>query len=452
MSLLVVALVASIVLFARPAAAQNATRITFDEAVRIALDQNVALQRAANNREFDVISLSRQRNQFLPDLQLSTNGSQNYGRNFAGEFGVINTTTSSFGASLSSNVTLFDGFGRQSSLRQAQTSLEASDHDLSRQRQTVVFNVMSNYLTLLERREQILIQQENLESQNQQLVQIEEFTNVGSRPISDLYQQQANTANAELQLLNAERLYQLSEVNLIQVLQLDPFGNYEFVAPEVTDADLIPETYEVPVMLQEAYGQRTDLKAREAEIIASREGIRAARSGFWPSLSFGISTASNANTGIFDRTGVNFIDQFTDSQRSSNMRLSLNIPIFNRFNTVNNIEQARVQYDNTRLALEDLQQNIALDVRQSYLDYLTAEKRLDVTQKQLIAAEQALTAEQERYNVGAATLVELSQARANFVQAASDRSQARYDFLFQQRLIDYFTGRLDTAEPLFQQP
>ncbi|MEZ4703024.1 MAG: TolC family protein [Rhodothermales bacterium] len=434
------------------AAAQNPTRITFDEAVRIALEQNVSLQRAANNREFDAIGLSRQRNQFLPDLQFNSNGSQNYGRSFAGEFGVINTTTQNFGASLSSNVVLFDGFGRTASLHQAENSLEASDHDLTRQRQTVVFNVMSSYLTLLERREQIRIQTENLESQRQQLIQIEEFTNVGSRPISDLYQQQASTANAELTLINAERLYQLGEVNLIQVLQLDPFGAYEFVSPEVTDADLILEQYDVPNMLQQAFDLRSDLRAREADIVASREGIRAARSGYWPQLSFGVSTSSGANSGIFDRSGANFFDQFTDTQRASNLRLNLSVPLFNRFTTSNNIQQSKVQYDNARLALEDLQQNIALDVRQSYLDYVSAEKRLDVSEKQLIAAQQALTAEQERYNVGAATLVELSQARASFVQASSDRTQARYDFLFQKKLIDYYMGRLNPTETLFQQP
>ena len=72
-----------------------------------------------------------------------------------------------------------------------------------------------------------------------------------------------------------------------------------------------------------------------------------------------------------------------------------------------------------------------------------------MTEKQEISAQQALTAEQERYNVGAATLVELSQARANFVQAASDRNQARFDFLFRKKLIDYYMGKLNPTESLF---
>ncbi|MFK7847496.1 MAG: TolC family protein [Rhodothermales bacterium] len=427
--------------------AQEIQRITFDDAVQIALENNVLLRRAANNVDLDAISLNRQRSSFLPDLRINSNGSNSSGRTFNQEDAqFVNESTQFFSASASSSVTLFDGMGRVSSYREARNSLEARDYDFDRQRQTVVFSVMSNYITLLERSQQIEIQQENLESQRQQLRQIEEFTNVGSRPISDLYQQQAAEANAELNLLNAERAYQLSEVNLIQVLQLDPFGAYEFVAPDVNTADLTAQAYDVENMLREAFSFRSDLKARETDIIAAEEGIRAARSGFFPSLSLNMSTGSRADS----RNSASFSDQFGDIQRSSSIGLSLGIPLFDRFTTRNNIEQSKVQYNNAQLSLEDLQQNIALDVRQSYLDYLTAEKTLEVTEKQLISAEQAFTAEQERYNVGAATLVELSQARASFVQAQSDRNQGQFDFIFQSKLIDYYMGKLDPSEQLFR--
>ena len=436
-----------VLLGASPALAQEAQRITFNDAVRIALEQNVALQRAANNADFDAIALSRQRNSFLPDLSMRAGGSQNYGQNFSQEtLDFESETINQFNASASSNLTLFDGMGRISSYRQASRSLEASDFDFERQRQQVVFTVMSTYLTLIERGEQIQIQQENLEAQNQQLVQIEEFTNVGSRPISDLYQQQAAVASAELNVLNAERAYQITEVNLIQTLQLDPFGQYQFVIPEIDDQELNREIYEIEAMLREAYGQRMDLKARENDILAAEQGIKAARSGYWPSLGVSFSTGSNYND---SNREFGFADQFWDLRRSSSLGFNVSVPIFDRFSTRNNIEQAKVQFNNSQLALEELQQNIALDVRQAYLDYLTMEKSLEVTEKQFIAAEQALTAEQERYNVGAATLVELSQARANFVQAQSDQNQARFDFIFQKNLIDYYLGKLDPSEQLF---
>ncbi len=304
---------------------------------------------------------------------------------------------------------------------------------------------------MLERREQIRIQEENVESQRQQLVQIEEFTNVGSRPISDLYQQQANAANAELNLINAERFYQLAEVGLIQVLQLDPFGAYEFVSPTVTDDVLSPEVYDVEMMLREAFGKRADLKAADSDILAAEQSILVARSGLSPSLSLSFNTGSSYNDRFFfGGERVSFSDQFTDQNISSSVGLNLSVPIFNRFSTRNSVQRARVQYDNAKLALEELQQNISLDVRQAYLDYITAEKTLEVTEKQELSAQQAFNAAQERYKLGAATLVELTQARATLVQAESDRIQSRYDFIFRKKLIDYYLGNLDPSEQLFR--
>ena len=88
-------------------------------------------------------------------------------------------------------------------------------------------------------------------------------------------------------------------------------------------------------------------------------------------------------------------------------------------------------------------------MRQAYLDYQIAIKRLDVTEKQFTAAEQALLVEQERYQIGASTLVELTQSRAAFVNGSSQRVQAIFRFQFQQKLIEYYQGVLDPAQPLF---
>ncbi len=444
-----------------PASAQETRRITFDDAVQIALEQNVILKRAENNLEFSEINVSQARASYLPNLNFSISGGQNYGRNFNQEEArFVTETTTSMSARAQTSLTLFDGLGRLADNKQASYAYDAGENTYARQKQAVVFNVMSRYLDLLERREQIRIQEENLESQRQQLIQIEEFTNVGSRPISDLYQQQANEANAELNLINAERFYQLAEVGLIQVLQLDPFGSYEFVSPNVSDASLIAQAYNVEEMLREAFGRRSDLKAADNDILAAEQGILSARSGLSPTLNLSFNTGSFYNdrfrepfTNPDGSTGirrVSFSDQIGDQNISSGLSLNLNVPIFNRFQTHNQIQRAKVQYDNAKLDLEELQQSISIDVRQAYLDYLTAEKSLEVTEKQELAAQQAFTAAQERYNVGAATLVELTQARATLVQAESDRIQSRYDFIFRKQLIEYYLGKLDPSQQLFR--
>jgi len=428
------------------AQAQQARRITFNEAIQIALQQNYALKVSANAVEQQSINVSRQWWNFWPNLNFSAGFSQNRGRAFIQDLGQIFTaTTNGFNSSFSANVNVFNGFADVASLQQARYQRDARDLDFERQRQSVVFNVMSQYLDLIARREEVLIQEENLAAQQQLLTQIEEFVRVSIRPMSDLFQQQASTANAEATLLNAQRFAQLSEVALIQILQIDPLGTYEFAVPDLDDATLVAEQYNLNEMFQSAFDRRLDLQASELDIDAAAQGIRIARSNYWPSISFGASTSLRYS----DSREADFSTQFFD-ERNTNLGFSLGLPIFDRFATRNTVQQARLQLQNAQLALENEQQNVALQVRQAYLDYLTDEKRLDVTEKQVRAAEQALEAEQERYNVGASTLVELTQARASFVQASSARAEARYTFLFRKRLIEYYIGVLDPTQTLFE--
>lgn len=432
------------------ARAQQPRQITFSEAVRIALDQNIALQQAENQAELDAINVSRARMNFFPDLSLSTNGRQSYGRQFSQiEGGIRNEQTQNVSADISSNINLFNGFNDVATYRQARLNLQAGEYDLERARQTVVFTVMSDYVTLVERREQIRVQEENLASVQSQLEQIEAFTELGARPISDLYQQQAIVANAELALLQAQQQYQIAESNIIQTLQLDPFEPYEFEAPAVEEVQLTPEQYELNTLLRNAYENRPDIRASDLGIQAAREGIRVSRSNYLPTigLNFGYGTSWSSAFQMPDGARMPVSDQL-DANRGGGIGLALSIPLFDRLSARNSVQQARVQFENARLQREDMQQDIAVQVRQAYLDYLTAQKSVDVAEVQVQAAQLALQAEEERYAVGVATLVEVSQARAQYVEAASQQVQAKYDFIFREKLIDYYLGVLDPQQPL----
>lgn len=429
--------------------AQQVQQITFDQAVSLALENNTSLKRSQNSLEVQSTFVSDRKMVFVPNLNVSTGLNQSYGRNIdptTNDF--VNQVSQSWNGGISTGIPIFTGFRNIANLNQARYDFESADLQLERQKQAVIFSVMSNYLNLLDQRRQVEIQQENLEAQRQQLQRVEEYTRVGTRPISDLYQQQALTAQAELTLINRERAYQLAEINVIQILQLDPFGTYEFVAPEFDEANMQEQPYDVGNLLRQAFSERPDLAAQEASIRADRESIRAARSGTLPSLSMNFNYGSRWSS-LAQDAGVGFSDQF-DQNRGGGFGFNLSMPLFDRFGTRNNVQRAQVQYENGQLQLEDLRQNIALDVRQAYLDYQTALKQLDVTGVALRSAEQALQVEQERYNVGASTIVELTQVRASFVQASSDRSQAVFEFFFREKLIDYYSGALNPTEALFR--
>ena len=428
------------------ASAQVPQEITFQDAVRIALDQNIQLRQSTNQLRLSEIDVRSARAAYLPNFNVSTGGGTNFGLSFDTNVGELRTTANSrFNMSAGTSVTLFDGFQRQSNLRQSRLNVTANDLSLDRQRQWVVFQVANQFLLYIQQSEQIAVQQENLAAAQQLLAQIEEFVRVGTRPVSDLYQQQATVETAELSILQVEQQAQVVMANLLRILQLDPLGSYEFVVPELEDEYLVPEEFDLDDLITRARQQRSDLRAQEVSVLAARQELRAASMSMLPQLSFSAGAGTSYNSGI---RAVDFRGQL-ERNRSESISLSVQVPVFNRLRSRTQKQRAQVSYENARLTVEDTQQEVGIEVRQAYLDYVIAEKQLEVSERQLVFRQQALDAARERYNVGAATLVELTQAQSDFVQASQDAITARYTIFVRKRLIRYYTGELDPNQPLF---
>lgn len=459
----------------------DTTRINFDEAIRIALDQNTNLKRAANNVRRAEASVWAERMDWAPSANLRSSASRNFGRSFSQEEGqIINQSTDFFSIGVNSSIT-FQGMGIQNyaSMRQAQSQSTASELTLSRTRQDVVFQVMNNYIALVENREILRVQREELEARRQQLRQIQEFVDAGSRPVSALYEQQAAVAEAESNVLTSERDVELTETRLLQVLRLDPMQPYSFQAPDLDRDTLVSADYDLQQLMANAFDRRLDLRSARASVNAAESGVRSARSGYYPTLSIsgdystnwsstipdvqrtfetqefrlltqeGVTLPEIRPTGIAEVREVSFLDKL-DQRRGGSVGISLSFPIFDGLRREQQIEEAQVSVQNARYDLEDQKLQIALEVREAYLNYRNAAKQLEVTAKQVRAARQAREAAQERYNLGAASIVELTNANRNFVQAASQRIRARYNFLFQEKLIDYYVGVLNPRESLFR--
>lgn len=422
-----------------PAAPVRDTRvISFQEAVRIALERNSELRQVQTGERIDEVAVHEARMQFLPDLRLSSNTARNYGRSFDQSEGqIVNQTTRSFNLGMNSGVTVFDGFANTASLQLAKEQHNASQLDVQRSRETVVFSVSSNYLALIQNQEQLRVQRENLAAEQQLLEQIQSYVNAGARTIADLYQQQANVASARFNVVEGERATELAKVDLMQTLQLDPHGTYEFEAP-APEALASGEPGDMQNLLQRAYEQRTDLDAEEARVRAAEQSIRIARSNRWPTVSLNAGYSS----GYTSASDFSFSDQF-DQRRGGAIGLGFSLPLYDRSATASATRRAELQTESARISLETRQNDVGLQVRRASLDYRAALEQFSAAEAQQRAAELALKTSRERYQAGASTLVEVSQARASQVQAAGALVSARYNTLFQRVLMDYYVGDLD---------
>jgi outer membrane protein len=423
---------------ATQSAAPAPRTITFNDAIDIALRQNGTLRQAVNAAALDTVSVRQQKMQFLPSVQFNTSTSQSFqpNANGAASLGSSAVTSTALNAGVSTSLVLYNGGANSANLKQAQLQQAAGGLDVERTKQSVVFTVVSNYLTLIGDQEQLRVREQTLASEQAMLGEIRAFVQAGRRPIADQYQQQATVASAQLAVVQARNAVELDKVDLIQTLQLDPKGEYDFQAPAAGTgtAAVAP----LDNLLDKAFATRVDLQARQTELTASEQGVRAARAARLPTVSVSAGYNTSMNTG---NDGAVF-DQLNQRQGGS-VGVGVSLPIFDRGAVAAETQRAQIAQDNARIALDNQRQQVGLEVRRAYLDWQAAQQQLAAAQAQVDAAQQSLSATQQRYTAGVGTLVELTQARATLAQAQSQLVSARYNLVFQRTLVDYYVGDLN---------
>lgn len=417
-----------------PVAAQQAPQvITLEDAIRIALERSPNVRQAENSARLSTLTVQQQQRQFLPDLTFVSGTGLPYAT--PGIDGDPSLT-----AGLSTGIQIGNIYSTMAGLEQAKLNESGSEQSLVRSRQTVVFNVMANYLSLVAAEEQVIVQERNLAAVEAQEAQIEAYVEEGLRTIADLYQQQASTASARLSVLQSQRGLILARMNLIRTLQLDPFAEYDFVVPELDPLSTTSASLDLEQISSLALAQRPDLRASQISLSSAEQGLRIASASRWPSLSLQLGY----NTGNFNSAATGGFFNQLDQGRRGSLSLSVSVPILD-FNYGITKERAQISLENARIGLESTRLGVATEVRTAYLDLQLAEEQRTVAEAQMEAADRALIAAEQRYAEGYATLVELTQAQVSHLRAASALVNARYELVFQSRQMDYYLGNLDTG-------
>lgn len=435
------------VLLSLPLIGQAQTTISLQDAIDIALENNYQMKQADNNKQLAETRVFSAKANFLPSLSANFNGSRNVGRQFVEEdLSFDDRTTYGVGGSLNTNITIFNGFSNIASLRQARADNESLTEQNQRLKETIIFDTASRYLQVVLNEELLKISESSLEASQSQLEQIRAQVEVGSLPTVDLFNQEAAVANDELTVIQRENALEVSIARLIRIMQDDSITDVETIVPSIDELSIMPVDFNLNEMIESALNNRSDYRAQQLTIIGNEQDEILARANMMPSLSASAGINSRWSDQFLDpvtRDVAPFGDQFFDQQISRSIGFSVSIPIFNRWNNRTNLHSSKIQLKNSQLELQNVEFQISEEVRQAYNDYQSIVKELESTQKSLIAAERAYETEQQRYEIGSTTLIELNLANANYVQAQSERVQTVYNFIFQERLLDYYIGRLD---------
>lgn len=428
--------------------AQDKGKITLQEAIDIALENNYQLKQAANNLDLAEKNITSEYADFLPSVSGNLSGSSRKGQQLVrqGDTQIFeDNVTNGLSGSIGADVSLFNGFENILSLRMSKADKLSSEEQLQRARENVIFQTASNFLQVLLDEQLLQIAKENLTASRQQLEQVKAQVEVGSRPTVDLYNQESTVASNELTVTQRQNNLRMSRLALLRQLQIDPRGEYTFVTPDFgpdSTVNVKDTDYSVDKLIKQALQNRSDLKSEMADLTSLQLQLKQAKYNLLPTLSASARLSSSYNDQYFGG-GVSFSDQFYDQNYTTSIGLSLNIPIFSNWNRINQIQTAKINLKNAKLSLENTRLQIIQEVTQAYNDYIAYQKELESTQKALQAARKTYETQQQRYKVGASTLIELSQANASYIQAQADRARAFYNLIFQQKLLDYSLGKLN---------
>jgi outer membrane protein len=421
------------------------TSITIEDAIQIALENNYQLKQAENNLTSTDNSVLNAKADFLPSVSASYNGTRRIGQQFDQTTVTFeNVTTNSMGGNLNSSITLFNGFSNIKNLRRANTNRDIQVQESQRLRENIIFTTASRFLEVILNEELLRISQENLNISQQQYERIEAQVEVGRSPSIDLLNQAAVVANDEFLVIQRENTLQNSYTFLMRIMQDDSGTEYELMMPDVDELNLMPIELNLREMVETALANRRDLRAQELVIERNEYDVSLARATLLPTLNASMGISGSYNDRFRDFTGetLSFSDQFLDRNVNRFIGFNIQIPIFDNLNRRTNVQNTQINLRNSRLELDNIRFQINEEVRQAYNDYMSIVKELDSSEKALIAAERAYETELQRYEVGASTLIELNQANANYVEAQSNRVQTIYNFVFQEKVLEFYLGRL----------
>ena len=321
---------------------------------------------------------------------------------------------------------LITDFGRtQNLVANSVFQAKAQDQNAIATQQQIVLAVDEAFYNTLETKALLHVAEETVKARQDLVDQVQALTNAKLKSDVDLSFSKVDFARAKLLLLESQNSYEASLSTLSAILG---YPDRQDFAPVEPPSQNTPPAVDAARLIQQALNQRPEVKALENEVTAATKFSKAEHDLWWPTVSasgvVGGAPIRNDNiTNWYGAAGVN-----------------INIPVFNGFLFNARKKSADLDTEVKRKRLQDLQNNIARDVRNTWLDSEKAYERLSVTQQLREQAQLALELSQARYKLGLATIVELSQAELQKTEADIDDTDAGYQYAVSQIFLAYQMG------------
>ncbi len=408
------------------------------QCIDYAIEHNLTVKQQEATRDQNEIELNTAKWSRLPNLNGSASHSFNFGRSLQANNTYQSINTQSTGLSLSTSIPLFTGLQIPNNIALAKLNLKAAIEDLNKAKEDISIQVASAYLQVLFNEELSKVAHEQVKLSQSLLEQQEAYFKVGKASESEWREAQSRVAQDQLSAVQADNNYRLALLDLSQLLELPSPDNFSIVSPELEGDNFIGTLTSPTDIYNQALLIKPSIKAAQYRLEGAARNIRIAQSAYYPQLSFGGGLSTNYYK-VSGRDNAGFGSQLQDNF-SQYFGLSLSVPIFNRLSTRNRVRSARVQQTALNWQLEESKKTLYKEIQQAYYNAVGAESQYRSSLAADTAAQASFKLTKEKYVNGKANATEYNEARTNWMKAVSDRIQAKYDYLFRTKILDFYKG------------
>jgi len=417
-----------------PVATQDTLHlISLQEAVALAQRNAPAAVQARGQLRTAASAVRSAYGAFVPSLSVSMNQTQQSGQRFDALRNQVVSVTQpwSYSTGISSGLELFDGGRRFADLRARRADEDAAEANEITQRFSIALEVKREYANILAARESESAARAQLEQAQAQLNAAVARVQAGAATMSDSLRSLIQVGDARLALLTAQNNLRIASASLTRLVAT-PF----MVTANPADTMDLPIIQLDSAALEQMALQGPAVEQAEMQLRAANAGVGSSKSTYLPSvrMSYSYNGQGTDPYGFGSDTTKRFL-------YGSNFSLSLNFPLFNNFSREDQIVRARVSQENAGAQLRDAR----LASQQSLIQQLgalrTAEERIRIQQASVLAALEDLRVQQQRYSLGASTLLDVLTSQSQLNQARAALIQARQDYRIARAQIEAIIGR-----------
>ncbi len=432
-----------------PLIASSATgqekRWTFRQCLDTALQRNISVNQSRLSNELNKVSLEQTKANRIPSLSASASEGLNFGKN-------VDPTTNTFvtqayhstNIGINSSLNLFNGLQNANTIRQNRINVEAGQFDIEKVKNDVTLNVTTGYLQVLFSYEILEVAKNQAASTAAQVDRTEKLVGAGKAPESDLLQIKSQQATDNLSIITAQNQLDLAKVTLMQLMEI-PITDYFDVEVPVMVEPVMVQLQTNEAIYQKSLEVLPQISSAGLKTNAALMAMKISEGARWPKLTLGGSLNSNfassrTQGSVVNPEGYPFFSQIWDNIGQS-FNLGLSIPIYNNRQIKSNTDRAKINLMTAQLNEQNTKNILRKNVEQTYTDLRAAMKKYDATKEQLSAVEAVYNNSEKKFDVGVMNATDFLIQKNNYIQSQSNLIQAKYDFIFKSKILDFYQGK-----------